>query len=377
MGPDGQPVRLACNFLCMCSGYYDYAQGYMPGWPGVGRYQGRIVHPQSWPEDLDHEGKRIVVIGSGATAVTLVPALAKAVAHVVMLQRSPTYIVARPSVDVAADWIRPFLPGRLALRVIRWKNLLLGMYFYNLSRRRPDRVRQEILRRVREQLGPDYDVEKHFSPRYNPRDQRVCVALDGDLFTAIRSGKASVVTDEIETFTETGIRLKSGGELQADIIVTATGLKLKTLGGVQVALDRASIEVARNSTYKGVMLRGVPNLLFSLGYSNASWTLKCNLVAEFVCRLLNHMSAHGYDCATPVGREPAMVADPPINLNSGYIRRGIELLPKQGSTRPWRFHQNYLLDVLDLKFSAVDDGTMEFTRVANGPRMAGRPGCQP
>lgn len=367
-GPEGKTVQFACNFLCMCSGYYDYAEGYMPGWPGMDRYQGRIVHPQSWPEDLNYDGKRIVVIGSGATAVTLVPALAKAAAHVTMLQRSPTYIVARPSDDVAADWIRRLLPVRLALRVIRWKNVLLGMYFYNLSRRRPDRVKQEILRLVREQLGPDYDVEKHFTPRYNPWDQRLCVVPDADLFVAIRSGKASVVTDEIETFAERGIRLKSGDELQADIIVTATGLKLKCLGGMQATVDGTPINLARIVSYKGMMFRGVPNFSFTLGYSNASWTLKCNLVAEYICRLLNHMSAHGYDCATPVGREPAIVDKPAINLSSGYIRRGIEFLPKQGSKRPWKFHQNYALDMLDLRFSAVDDGTMEFIRLPNGRR---------
>ena len=273
----------------MCSGYYDYAEGYMPGWPGMDRYQGRIVHPQSWPEDLDYEGKRIVVIGSGATAVTLVPALAQAAAHVTMLQRSPTYIVARPSDDAAADWIRRLLPVRLALRVIRWKNVLLGMYFYNLSRRRPEWVKQEILRLVREQLGPDFDVEKHFTPRYNPWDQRVCIVPDADLFVAIRSGKASVVTDEIETFTERGLRLKSGDELQADIIVTATGLKLKCLGGVQVSLDGTATNLVGRISYRGMMLRGIPNFSFTLGYSNASWTLKCNLVAESICRLLNHM----------------------------------------------------------------------------------------
>jgi monooxygenase len=361
-GPEGKTIQFACNFLCMCSGYYDYAEGHMPGWPGMDLYQGRIVHPQSWPDDLDYEGKRIVVIGSGATAVTLVPALAKAAAHVAMLQRSPTYIVARPSDDVAADRIRRLLPVGLALRVIRWKNILLGMYFYNLSRRRPDRVKQEILRLVREQLGPDYDVEKHFTPRYNPWDQRICVAPDADLFIAIRSGRASVVTDLIETFTETGIRLKSGDLLQADIIVTATGLKLKCLGGMQVTLDGTPINLAGKPSYKGMMVRGVPNLSFTLGYSNASWTLKCNLVAEYVCRLLNHMSAHGYDCATPVGQEPVVVDKPAINLNSGYIRRGMEILPKQGSKRPWKFHQNYALDMIDLRFRAVDDGTMEFIR---------------
>ncbi len=367
-GPEGKTVRFACNFLSLCSGYYDYAEGYMPGWPGMDRYQGRIVHPQSWPEDLDYTGKRVVVIGSGATAVTLVPALAKAAAHVTMLQRSPTYIVARPSEDAAADWIRRLLPEPLALRVIRWKNVLLGMYFFNLARRKPDRVKHEILRLVREQLGPDYDVEKHFTPRYNPWDQRLCLVPDADLFVAIRSGKASVVTDEIETFTEGGIQLESGDLLPAEIIVTATGLKLKCLGGLQVSVDGTAIKTAGGLTYKGTMFRGVPNLSFTLGYSNASWTLKCNLVAEYVCRLLNHMSVHGYDYATPVGREPAISDTPALNLNSGYIRRGIELLPKQGSERPWKFHQNYVMDMLDLRFSAVDDGTMEFVQLPNGRR---------
>jgi monooxygenase len=368
-GPDGQTVQLACNFLSMCSGYYDYAEGYMPGWPGMERYQGRIVHPQGWPEDLDYEGKRVIVIGSGATAVTLVPALARSAVHVTMLQRSPTYIVARPSDDSAADWIRRWLPVRLALRVIRWKNVLLGMYFYRLARRKPDQVKQEILRLVREQLGPEYDVEKHFSPRYNPWDQRLCLVPDADLFVAIRAGTASVVTDEIETFTETGIRLKSGEELQAGIIVTATGLKLKSLGGLQVTLDGTPTNLAGRVSYKGTMLRGVPNFSFTLGYSNASWTLKCNLVAEYICRLLNHMSSYGYDCATPVGQEPDIADKPAIALNSGYIQRGIDLLPKQGTTRPWKFHQNYALDMLDLRFSALDDGTMEFSRLPNGRRM--------
>ena len=367
-GPEGASVRLACNFLCMCSGYYDYAEGYMPGWPGIERYEGLIVHPQSWPEDLDYQGKRMIVIGSGATAVTLVPALARTAAHVTMLQRSPTYIVALPSEDRAARWLRRLLPEGLALRGIRWKNVLMGMYFYNLSRRRPDRVKREILRLVREQLGPDYDVEKHFTPRYNPWDQRVCLVPDADLFLAIRSGKASVVTDEIETFTEQGLRVASGDELEADIIVTATGLNLKSLGGIQVSLDGVPANMGGRISYKGMMVRGVPNFSFTLGYSNASWTLKCNLVAEYVCRLLKYMSRHGYDCATPVGREPAVADKPAINLNSGYIRRGIEFLPKQGASRPWKFHQNYAWDLLDLRLSAVDDGTMEFVRLPNGRR---------
>ena len=367
-GSDGETVRLACNFLCMCSGYYDYAAGYMPGWPGMDQYQGRIVHPQSWPEDLDYEDKRIVVIGSGATAVTLVPQLARTAAHVIMLQRSPTYIVARPSEDMAANAIHRWLPERLALRMIRWKNVLMGMYFYNLSQRKPERVKQEILRLVSEQLGADFDVDKHFTPRYNPWDQRLCLAPDADFFDAIRSGKASVVTDEIETFTERGIQLTSGDELQADIIVTATGLKLKSLGGIRLTIDGTLINTAERLSYKGMMLRGIPNLSYTLGYTNASWTLKCNLVAEYICRLLNHMSKHGYDCATPVGREPAIANTPALQLKSGYIRRGIDLLPKQGSERPWKFHQNYARDVLDLRFGAVDDGTMEFIRLPNGQR---------
>ena len=368
VGPEGKTVRFACNFLCMCSGYYDYAEGYMPGWPGMDRYQGKIVHPQTWPDDLDYEGKHIVVIGSGATAVTLVPALARTAAHVTMLQRSPTYIVALPSEDVAAGWIRRLLPERFALRLIRWKNMLMTMYFFNLARRKPDQVKQEILRLVREQLGPDYDVEKHFTPGYNPWDQRLCIAPDADFFVAIQSGKASVVTDEIETFTETGIRLKSSEELPADLIVTATGLKLKCLGGMEVSIDGSPVNLAGALSYKGMMFRGVPNFAFTLGYTNASWTLKCNLVAEYICRLLNHMIAHSYDRATPVGREPAISDKPSFNLSSGYFRRDLDLLPRQGSERPWKFHQNYALDLLDLRYSAVDDGTMEFIRLPHGRR---------
>jgi cation diffusion facilitator CzcD-associated flavoprotein CzcO len=364
--PDGKTVQFACNFLCMCSGYYDFAEGHMPGWPGMDTFQGQIVHPQSWREDLDYENKRIVVIGSGATAVTLLPALAKTAAHVTMLQRSPSYVVSRPADDAAAKWIRRFLPGRLGLRAVRWKNVLLGMYFYNLSQRRPDWVKQEIVRLVREELGPDYDVEKHFTPTYNPWDQRICVAPDADFFAAIRSGKASVVTEEIETLTEHGIRLKSGDLLEADIIVTATGLKLKSLGGMQVSLDGEQGDLVGRLSYRGSMLRGVPNFCFTLGYSNASWTLKCNLVAEYICRLLNHMNTHKYDYAKPMGVEPAIADKPTVPLSSGYIKRGIDSLPKQGTTRPWLFHQNYVLDLFDLRLSTIDDGTMQFVRLPAG-----------
>jgi monooxygenase len=361
--PDLSIARFTTNFLYMCSGYYDYAEGYMPGWPGMERFGGRVVHPQQWPEDLDCKGKRFVVIGSGATAVTLVPALAQEAAHVIMLQRSPTYVVARPAEDAIASWLRRVLPARLAYGLVRWKSVLLGLYFYNLTRRKPSRTKKMILDLTRKELGPDYDVDKHFSPRYNPWDQRLCLVPDSDLFAAIRSGKASVVTDEIETFTEGGIRVKSGDELKADIIVTATGLKLKLLGGMRVTVDGAPVAPSRAMTYKGMMFSEIPNLASTFGYTNASWTLKADLTAQYVCRLLNYMDAHGYHYCTPRRRDPSIVEEPAINFTSGYFQRGKDVLPKQGSKRPWRLHQNYALDMLDLRFSPVDDGTMEFTRL--------------
>jgi monooxygenase len=368
--PEGKTARFTTNFLYMCSGYYDYAGGYMPGWPGMDRYCGRIVHPQQWPEDLDYQGKRIVVIGSGATAVTLVPALAERAAHVTMLQRSPTYIVARPSEDFIANWLRRTVSARLAYGLVRWKNVLLQMYFYNLARRKPAKTKKGILRLAQKELGPEYDVEKHFSPRYNPWDQRLCLIPDADLFVAIRSGKASVVTDEIATFTETGLRLQSGDELKADIIVTATGLKVKLLGGMQLLVDGAVTAPARAITYRGMMYSEIPNLASAFGYTNASWTLKADLTAEYVCRLLNYMDARGYDCCTPRRRDPSIVEEPAINFTSGYIQRASDILPKQGSKKPWKLHQNYALDMLDLGFATIDDGTLEFTRLQSPTRPA-------
>jgi monooxygenase len=361
--PGGRSVQFSANFLYMCSGYYDYAEGYMPGWPGMERYGGRIVHPQQWPADLDYAGKRIVVIGSGATAVTLVPALAESAAHVTMLQRSPTYIVARPSEDVIANWLRRKVSARLAYGLVRWKNVLLQMYFYNLARRKPGKTKRGILHLAQRALGPEYDVEKHFSPRYNPWDQRLCLIPDADLFLAITSGKASVVTDEIATFTEQGVRLQSGDELQADVIVTATGLRLKLLGGMQVLVDGAVASPSRAMTYKGMMYSEIPNLASAFGYTNASWTLKADLTAEYVCRLLNHMDARGYAYCTPRRRDPSIAEEPAITFSSGYIQRASDILPKQGSKKPWKLHQNYALDLLDLRFARVDDGTMEFARL--------------
>ena len=365
---EGRTATFTANFLYMCSGYYDYAHGYLPSWPGMQRYGGRIVHPQQWPEDLDYQGKRVVVIGSGATAVTLVPAMAEKAARVTMLQRSPTYVVALPSEDVIANWLRRKVSARLAYALVRWKNVLIQMYFYNLARRKPAKTKKGILELAQKALGPDYDVEKHFSPRYNPWDQRLCLIPDSDLFSVIRAGRASVVTDEIETFTEKGLRLRSGEELEADIIVTATGLQLKLLGGTQLFVDGKPVTSAGAMTYRGMMFSDIPNMASVFGYTNASWTLKADLVAEYVCRLLNFMDARGYDYCTPRRRDPSILDEPAITFTSGYIQRSREILPTQGSKKPWKLHQNYALDLLNLRFAAIDDGTLEFTCVASAQR---------
>jgi monooxygenase len=355
-------VQMTCAFLYMCTGYYEYTQGYTPEWPGRERFAGRIIHPQEWPADLDYAQKRMVVIGSGATAVTLVPALAQRAAHVTMLQRSPTYIVARPSEDAVVNWLRHRLPMPLAHRLARSKNILLGMYFYTLARRRPDFTKQAILRMTRAQLGPEYDVEAHFSPTYNPWDQRICIVPDADLFAAIKAGKVSVVTDQIESFTATGIRLRSGDELPADVIVTATGLNMRLMSGVQLIVDGAPVALGETVSYRGMMYSGVPNLASSFGYTNASWTLKCELIAQYVCRLLAYMDAHCYtEClpqrsATVVGMESA------VNLTSGYVSRALATLPRQGANKPWRTYQNYARDLLNLRFSRMNDGAMVFSR---------------
>jgi cation diffusion facilitator CzcD-associated flavoprotein CzcO len=362
-GLSGQIVRFTCNFLYMCTGYYSYAAGYIPDLPGVERFAGPIVHPQKWPDDLDYEGKRVVVIGSGATAVTLAPALARQAAHVTMLQRSPTYVVALPSRDSTADWLRAHLPTRLAHGLARWRAMLFSMFFYNLARLRPVQTKKAIVGMVGKQLGPGFDVERHFSPRYNPWDQRLCVAPDADLFAAIRAGKVSIVTDEIDTFTETGIRLHSDEELAADIIVTATGLNLRLMDGVQLVVDGAPVDMPRTMSYKGMMYSDVPNLASAIGYTNASWTLKCELTSGYVCRLLNYMARHGYRQCTPRRRDPSITEQPILTFTSGYVQRALDSLPHQGSKRPWKLYQNYLLDLLTLRFGRLNDGTMEFRRL--------------
>lgn len=356
----GEPVRVTCSFLFMCSGYYDYENGYTPDFPGVERFAGRVVHPQHWPADLDYAGRRIVVIGSGATAVTLVPELAKQAAHVTMLQRSPTYILSRPREDRIANALRRALPRQLAYGVTRWKNVLVAQAFYQLSRRLPARVKQVLVEGVRRQLGPDFDIETHFTPRYDPWDQRVCLVPDGDLFEVIRDGRASVVTDHIESFTEHGIRLRSGEELPADIIVTATGLRLLVLGKVEIVVDGKTVEFAKAMTYKAMMFSDVPNLALAFGYTNASWTLKADLTSEYVCRLLEHMRRHGYQVCVPRSHDPSVSEEPFLDFTSGYVERALAELPKQGSRAPWKLRQNYLLDVVSLRHGDVDDGVMEF-----------------
>jgi monooxygenase len=361
---DGQRVQIACNFLYMCTGYYDYDKGYLPQWEGVERFGGRMIHPQEWDSSLDYEGKSVVVIGSGATAVTLVPALAERAAHVTMLQRSPTYVVTLPAEDKLANALRRVLPARLAYLLTRWKLILMNLLFYNLTRWQPAFMKNLIVSGVRKELGADYDVEKHFTPRYNPWDQRLCLVPDADLFKAIKSGKASVVTDEIETFTESGLRLRSGAELAADLIVAATGLVIKLDKGGQFVVDGKTVDLSKTMNYKGAMLSDVPNMAFAFGYTNASWTLKCELTSRYVCRLLNYMDAHGYRQCTPRRSDPDLTEEPIMSFTSGYVQRALPMLPSQGSKRPWKLYQNYLLDLMTMQFGAVNDGSMEF-RAAN------------
>ncbi|OJU19962.1 MAG: FAD-containing monooxygenase EthA [Sphingomonas sp. 66-10] len=366
---DGTTGTLTCNFLYMCSGYYNYAKGHAPDFPGADRFAGRIVHPQFWPEDLDYAGKKVVVIGSGATAVTLVPEMAKTAAHVTMLQRSPTYVVSRPAKDRMANFLRRALPASTAYGITRWKNVLFQMFFYRLARKNPEKTKERLIEMVREQLGPGYDVYTHFTPRYNPWDQRLCLVPDADLFDTIRTGAASVETGTIETFTETGINLTDGTSIAADIIVTATGLEMQLLSDVRFTVDGVVKDLARSFNYKGMMYSDVPNLASCFGYTNASWTLKADLTSAYVCRLLNTMRRRGLRQCTPRVGDEAITPEPFLSFTSGYVQRALDKLPKQGSRTPWKLHQNYALDVMMLRFGSVDD-SMEFSNPA--PSRAAR-----
>ena len=362
---------MTADFVFLCSGYYDYAGGYTPEFEGLDRFEGTVVHPQKWPEDLDYAGKRVVVIGSGATAVTMVPAMAETAAHVTMLQRSPTYIVALPAVDPIASVLRRVLPMKAAYVVSRWKNVLIQMGIYNLSRWRPKLVRKLIREGVRRQLPAGYDVDRHFRPPYDPWDERMCVVPDADLFKSISSGRTEMVTDTIDQFTETGIRLTSGRELEADIVVTATGLNLLSLGALDVTVDGEAVPIPDRLTYKALMLEDVPNLAFTIGYTNASWTLKADLTSEYVCRLINHMDERGYDVCVPHNDDASITAEPLIDLASGYIQRSIDQMPKRGSKQPWRLRQNYAVDIVNLRHGQIEDGVMRFSRA--GAERARRP----
>jgi cation diffusion facilitator CzcD-associated flavoprotein CzcO len=357
----GETVQLSAGFVFSCTGYYRYDQGYLPDFAGMDRFGGTIVHPQAWPEDLELAGKKVVVIGSGATAVTLIPNLAAVAEHVTMLQRSPTYIASLPAKNPIPGLLRRVLPEQQAGSVTRWFYALMTQAFFQVSRRRPAVVKRIMLKGVARQLPKGYDVGTHFTPRYNPWDERVCLVPDGDLFKAISSGSASVVTDTIDTFTEVGIRLTSGAELEADLIVTATGLQLSFMGGINLVIDGEKVDQSSRLAYKGMMLEDVPNLAFAIGYTNASWTLKCDLTCDYVCRLLNHMHETGTTQCTPRNTDVTMSSAPILGLQSGYIQRSAHLLPKQGTKFPWQVHQSYLRDYRALKMCDIDDAAMQFT----------------
>ncbi len=359
--------RLTCSFLFACSGYYDYAEGYRPDWDGEADFKGRIVHPQFWPEDLDVTGKKVAVIGSGATAVTLVPSLAEQAEHVTMVQRSPSYIVARPARDRIAGALQRLLPRKTAGSAVRWKNVLLTIFMYNRTRKKPEKAAEWIKGMIRKQLPADYPVEQHFSPAYKVWDQRLCLVPDGDLFTSIRSGKTSVATGAIERFTPTGLRLVTGEEVEADVIVTATGLVVKLFGGVQLSIDGEKVNPSERVIWKGMMLSGVPNYFLSFGYTNASWTLRSDVTAKAVCRLLNRMKAGGYDVCTPRLPDEGMERLPVISFTSGYVQRALAFLPKQGSRQPWIVPQNYVKDRFAMRFSPVDED-LELSRNATTVR---------
>jgi monooxygenase len=373
-GPDQALARFTCRYLYMAAGYYNYEHGYQPDFPGIGQFKGRVVHPQKWTPDVDYAGKRVVVIGSGATAVTLVPELAKKAAHVYMLQRTPSYIVSLPEQDWFANLARRLLPARVAYFLARWKNVLRTMFFYWVARAHPRVMKGLVRAGQKAELGPDYDFATHFRPPYEPWDQRLCLVPDADLFKALRGGRAEMVTDHIETFTGTGLRLKSGRELAADLVVTATGLELLLLGGLQVIVDGAPVDPPKTMSYRGMMVSDVPNMAFAVGYTNASWTLKCDLVAEYFCRLINHMDRHGYRQCTPRRNDPGVTEEPLIDFNSGYVLRAIDKFPRQGSKTPWKLHQNYIRDLFNLRYGALDDGVMEFSR---GPVATAEVGSAP
>lgn len=361
---DGARVVLTCRFLFMCTGYYDYAGGYTPDFPGIESYRGRVVHPQQWTDDIEYAGKRVVVIGSGATAVGLVPAIAERAGHVTMLQRSPTYMMSFPAVDPVSRWVGQRLPPRVAYNVTRARNMTFAKAIYLACRKWPDKAKKLLIRGVKKRISSRvFDVDTHFTPRYAPWDQRLCLVRDGDLFRAIDAGKVDVVTDRIATFTEKGIRTESGRDIEADLIVTATGLKMRLLGGIPLVVDGRPVEVTKKTMYKATMFDDVPNLALSLGYVNASWTIRADMVAKFVCRLVNEMDRGGYRTCIARLRDESDASDVPIMpLASGYVQRARDAMPKQGRRRPWDNPQSIARDIVALEYARVDDGVLQLAR---------------
>lgn len=355
-----EAIHLTCNFILSCTGYYDYDEGYTPDFKGLEKYKGQFVHPQKWTADIDYKNKEVIIIGSGATAITLLPSMADKTKHITMLQRSPTYVVSMPKHDAFSKFVKRWLPAKTAHFLGRWKHILRQIYFYSISKKKPKQVRYYIKNEIKKVIREDFDVETHFNPKYDPWDERICAVVDNDLFKAINEGKCSVETDSIDSFTENGILLESGKELKADLVVSATGLKIKFVGGITIKVDGEILDPSKLINYKGMMLEGVPNMAAIAGYTNASWTLKADLVGEYVCRLLNHMDRKGQASCTPTLSDGKVEIEPASDLASGYIQRALDRLPKQGDRYPWKLNQNYIKDMIALRYKSVDDGYLIF-----------------
>ena len=354
-----------CDFLFLCGGYYNYEEGYTPHFAGRENFLGQIIHPQKWPKNLDYKNKKVVVIGSGATAVTIIPTMAEEAAHVTMLQRSPTYFLSAPDEDPVGNFLRKFISSKLTYKLVRWKNIRFQWWFFQKCRKFPKKVKEFLIKQVREALGPNYDIETHFTPKYNPWEQRMCLVPNGDFFNAINAGKASVITDHIDRFTKKGIKLKSGGEVEADLIVTATGLNLEVCNGIKLEVDNNEVDISKTMTYKGMMFSDVPNLVATFGYTNASWTLRADLTSEYVCRLLNFMDKKGYANCCPRTAEHVEPDGDWLDFTSGYVKRSMHKFPKQGSRDPWRNTQNFPKDVLAIRWGNIDNKELKFTALEN------------
>ena len=354
-----------CDFLFLCGGYYNYEEGYTPHFAGRENFLGQIIHPQKWPKNLDYKNKKVVVIGSGATAVTIIPTMAEKAAHVTMLQRSPTYFLSAPDEDPVGNFLRKFISSKLTYKLVRWKNIRFQWWFFQKCRKFPKKVKEFLIKQVREELGPNYDIETHFTPKYNPWEQRMCLVPNGDFFNAINAGKASVITDHIDRFTKKGIKLKSGGEVEADLIVTATGLNLEVCNGIKLEVDNNEVDISKTMTYKGMMFSDVPNLVATFGYTNASWTLRADLTSEYVCRLLNFMDKKGYANCCPRTAEHVEPDGDWLDFTSGYVKRSMHKFPKQGSRDPWRNTQNFPKDVLAIRWGNIDNKELKFTSLEN------------